>query len=1184
MSYIRHLLLLMAILAGSAAYSQKLTYQGTATLKQLFTIIRQQTGYNIIASGTQLDLNKTVTVNAKNKDLQEVLEEAFKNQGLTFKMAGKEITVLPEKKSKEKKSTLTQQDHLHIAGTVISSQGAPLAGVSVKVKGKKTGTSTNEQGLFELVVESGDVLSFSSVGYLSLDIKAHDKNRAEIVSTQTQYKNNVLQQGSIISPTNNIFIITLIPTLKELDEVNVVNTGYQRISLDRSAGAFAKPDMKVLSDRTNSGNILNRLEGFIPGLTYNRETGAPLIRGLSTLRGNQNPLVVIDGIPSDHISSINPDDVADITVLKDAVAASVWGARASNGVIVVTTKKGGRQEKIKINYDGYINLQGKPYLDWIRMMNSQQYIQYSKEAFNPEDYPYDLVSIYNPTSNRQGLSPDRQILYDMDRGVLSSDRGNAMLDSLSRIDNTRSIKDMYENAYQQNHTLSLSGGGNRYSFYGSMAFNETKSATPGTRSQSYKVNLKQEYQFNKAIRAFLITDLSHTNPRSDRSYTPTRLNLPYQLFRDANGRPLDVNYLGYLSERSRAEVEQATGIDLRYNPIENAKTGFTKGNGLSARITAGLNIDLYKGLRYEGSFGYMRSTLRTEDYNDARTNYEQRFRVATFYDTEAKAYRLPNQGGRFNQSNNNVTDWTVRNQLVYDRGWLDNRHQVTLLFGHELQANKSLRNSSTVYGYDTRLQSYNLLDWAQLASVGAQNTVIDFNASGSKLGDSPFFQAENETRFRSFYATAGYTFMQRYTLNGSWRNDQSNLFGNSSRAKHKPTWSVGGKWTISAEEFMKPITLIDHLALRATYGITGNSPTPGSTASVDLLASYTDPYAPGGKLFNIATPGNPTLSWEETRNLNIGTDISLFNSRISLSIDYYQRNTKGLLGNVRVNPVTGRQFIFGNAGDMRNRGIEFNLQTRNVVLTDFEWSSRIVLAYNRNKIGNIYSSEPIITAASLISEQYVVGMPAYGIYAYRYAGLDNEGRPTAYKSNGEQNFDQTQFMKNDIYYAGVTQQPWSGGFGNSFRYKNFALDAQLILNLGHIMRGPNSTLSEEDLSNGVFHKRTNTMAILADRWKQPGDENRTDIPKHVSVANDENRYYLNLYTSSDRTLIRASYIKFRDINLSYTIPQNLLGKYKIERLQLRASLNNLMLWKANKIGVDPEQLRKNYSIGLRATF
>ncbi len=1170
----------------AALHSQTISFSGkNVRLSDFFKVIKKQVDYDVISKTVDIQ-HIRLDIDLKAEKLEQALDKTLGRYNLHYTIQHKAIIIrkatAPTLGPASRDSGSSQQEQLHVKGAVVSSSGTPLAGVSVKVKGKKITTVTNDQGMFILTVTPGDVLSFSSLGFLSVEIKAYDKNRAEIVSTQTQYKNNIVQQGALISYAENAFLVTLVPSVKELDEVNVVNTGYQRISLDRSAGAFAKPDMKIIADRTNSGNILNRLEGLVPGLSYNNDTKAPLIRGLSTIEGNQNPLVVVDGIPTEHIASINPDDVADITVLKDAVAASVWGARASNGVIVVTTKKGSRQEKIKINYSGYINLQGKPYLDWVPMMNSQQYIQYSRETFNPIDWPYEEISTYG--SYRQGISPDRQILYDMHRGTLSQERGNAMLDSLSRIDNTQSIKDMYDNAYQQNHTLSLSGGGNRHTFYGSMAFSESKSATPGTRAQTYKVNLSQDFQFNKAIKVNLITDLSYSNPRSDRSYTPTRKNLPYQLFRDADGQPLDINYLGYLSERSRMEAERATGVDLRYNPIENAKTGFTKGKGLSARIIGRLQVDLYKGLRYEGSFGYMHSNNRTEIYDDAQTNYEQRFKVAAFYDTQAKVYRLPKEGGRFELDYNNVTDWTVRNQLAYDKSWQTDKHQLTLLFGHELQANTSINDGTLLYGYDTHLQTHTRLDWAKLNTEGAKNSFIPHDGFTSKLTELPFEQRERETRFRSFYATAGYTFKQRYTLNGSWRNDQSNLFGTSSRAKRKPTWSVGGKWLISAEEFMQPVTIVDRLALRATYGITGNSPLPGSAASVDILRGGASPYLPGsGRYLNIATPGNPELTWEATRTLNIGTEISLYNSYITLSIDYYRRNTKGLLGNVVVNPATGHRTLFGNVGDMRNRGIEFNLQTRNISTADFEWQSTLNLAYNSNRIGQINPYYPTVTARDQLGQLFYAGMPAYSDFGYRYAGLDNQGRPTAYMANGDKNWDYEAFMKDDVYYMGVLQQPWAGGLMNSLRYKNFNLDAQLILNLGHVIHGPNSELYRSEMDNSPSQYRRNTLALLADRWKQPGDENRTDIPRYL--GKDIADYYdVGLYSSSDRVHIKASYMKFRDINLSYTVPQQFLSRYGIERLQLRASIANLMLWKANKIGVDPERLRKTYSIGLRLNF
>ena len=1152
---------------SASTYGQRVTLsEKNASLENVFQKIRTQTGYDFFFDAEVLKSAKKVNVNLLNSSLDDALKKLFDGQNLDYTIDNKSVIV-----SRKTPSFLDRVASsfaaVDIRGIVLDEKGQPLLGATVKVKNTQKVVSTNANGEFQLNnISENSVLQVSFLGYKNQEI--------------------------VVGQSRNITVKMEIDT-EDLDEVTIVNTGYQTLSRERSAGSFAKPDMTIIENRSGSMNILQRLDGLVAGLTVNNAPNASqnpfIVRGLSTIGvrdasgmvsgTSRNPLFVVDGIPIDDVSTINPRDVADITVLKDASAASIWGARASNGVVVISTKKGGNG-KLRVSYDAFINFQGKPDQDYFKTLNSRQFIQAATEVFDPIIYPWADASTYTNLGST-GVAPHEVIQYNLFRGLSTAAQAKASLDSLAGMDNRPQIQDLwYRNASIMNHTVSMSGGSDKYSFYGSGAYTNTNSNRPGEKNNAYKINLRQDFSIGKFIQLNLITDLNNSTTASKRNIQIDNNFYPYQMFRDGAGNNISMPYMGYLSEDMRMDFQSRSRINLDYNPLDEFNYGHTKGNDLLSRNVLGFNVKLLDGLKFEGSYGFIKGNGKRASYDDTNS-YGVRAELVQFTvapDINATPiYYLPEEGGRYSEMNLNQQHWTIRNQLSYNKSWNADVHQLSVLLGQE--ANEKLESSSlnTLRGYNELLQTFGAVDYATLGVNGVSSPVMPNSYGSSLLSNDLFSQSERRTRFSSYFSNLAYTFDRKYAINASFRIDKSNLFGLDKSAQNRPVWSIGGKWIASSEGFMGSVSWLNNLALRATYGLTGNSPDPGTAASYDILEAQRSFFLPGGKGVQISTPSNKKLTWESTKNINLGIDFGLLNNRISGSIDVYQKKTSDLLASVPTNTFTGYSSIVGNLGDLENKGIELNLNTINIHKGGFKWNTLFNIAYNKNTITRLNLDEPATTGKERINQQYVEGFPAFALFAYKFAGLDPLGDPQIQLADGSVTKAPNVAKVEDAHFMGTYQPVWSGGIANVFNYRSFTLSANAIFNLGHVMRKDvnqvfTNRITHSNIDYGGF-TTGNLHADFANRWKLPGDELRTNIPSYVSNSSlSYTRREVNYYIFSDINVLSASYVKLRDITLGYSLPKLLVKKLQAEQVTFRVQLSNLMLWKANKDNIDPEYM------------
>jgi len=1131
------ILLTVAMLHVSAkGISQTVSFSGSdVPLEKVFDAVKTQTGFVFFYDVDILKKSAPVTLNVKNVPLEDFLRLAFAKTPLKYSIQNHAIIV-----TLRDIDTEIPPDNITISGRIVDVDGNPLAGATLAVKTESGMTSvmSDADGKFSMTTKPGTVIIVSYVGYKTYTFKA------------TQQTRNIS--------------ISLSHSTDNMNEVSVT-TGFQTIAKERSTGAFSRVEGEEIQQKSVSINVIDRLEGLVPGLAVNNGQGADkfLIRGVNSVNANRAPLYVLDGVPiayGDVSTLVNPNDVESIQVLRDAMATSIWGSQAANGVIVITTKKGKAQGHIKVQYNGFISFKGLPDYSYQKMMSPKQFITAAQEVFDPSTFPYSYVTTISPNYELPVVFPHEQVLYDLSNGIISQGVANARLDSLASLNNRSQIEhNLMQPAMLSNHSVSFSGGSPFYSFYGSLNYTNTKNIDRSDIN-NYMVDFKQIFSFTPGIKLDITTNLSQQSTTLFIVPDLPTLNtyLPYAMFSDAKGNPLSQSYLQLYSGYQQT-AEQQSGINLDYVPLKESAFAPNSNSTLSARLNAGLTIKLWRSLTFEGRYQYQSAANDGYTYYD-QNSYLTRREVVNFTEP-GPVYNLPNQGGDYLTSGGTNTAWYVRNQLNYNEAWKDN--ELTMLLGTDVRDNTIKSNSKTIRGYDDQTLTY--LPYNELAmQQGIYDPIIPNYFSSSVLSSPTFSASQIETRFFSLYGNFAYAFKKKYNLNGSIRMDQSNLFGANISQQYKPIWSVGSSWLISNEPFFEK-KLVNALKLRLTYGIAGNSPNPGSGGPYDIIQPQQSPFYQGLALgYSILLPSNKQLTWESTATLNAGVDVGLLENRVTFSVDVYSKKTDNLLGYAPFDPTNGWSNGYVNLGNIENKGVELAVVSQNIVGKNFSWMTRLNFAYNHNEIVKLGQTVPLTAEGKLSSNGFVEGYSAYSLFDLKWAGLDNQGNPQVYTQKGQKIGMASDLSLDDVHYAGTTQPQYYGGMTNTFRYRAFELSCLIIYNLGYQMRSYTNTYFSGRLT-------TNISTYFEDRWKNPGDENKTNVPKYISDPNvDAATRSIEFYGDADINVESASYIKMRDITLTYTLPVSWISRMSMDNVQVYTQMNNLMLWTANHQGIDPE--------------
>ena len=1008
-------------------------------------------------------------------------------------------------------------------GVVSDESGSPMVGVNVRVvRGSKTvgGVATDMSGKYSIKVSEGDTVIFSFIG--------------------------MQEQKVTVKSGMDTLNITLKDSATHLDDVVV--TGYQTISKERATGAYA-----IISEKSTRGkletDILSRIEGTVAGISKPTANGV-VIRGVTTYMGNSTPLIVVDGMPYEgSLSSINPGEVSNITVLKDAAASSIYGARAANGVIVVTTKRG-KDGKTSVSYNGSIRFDPIPDIDYLDLMDTRELIGLQREGFA---FFHPKLANVNP---RYYMDPVIGLLYKHEEGELSDSQLQSELDRYGALDNRQQILEEFARVgMEHQHNVALSGGNAKNRYRASLDYTQMMQNQKFNSQDRIGFSIKDDMNLFPWMTANVGISGNYTQRKSDdgaEAYNDMVVSMPsYQMIKDNDGNPIPVP-----TNKSQMELDRLRGLGLKdetYIPILNRPLESTHNTSAYYRIQAGVNFKLWEGLHLDLKYQTESSYTKNRSYKDGDSYYVRNMiNDAAQYDEKRKELTLNvPEGGQLGENRSDSYSYTLRGQLNFNRTM--GNHYVTALAGAERRLVRSTGTRSYYMGYDDsslNITPVNPFPLTDLRNTESLRGFFSWSWSGNNR------LTHNEDRYVSFYANSSYTYDEKYSLTGSIRIDQSNLFGTDPRYQYRPLWSLGGSWHLGKEDFMREASWLDQLTLRLTYGIGGNI--PKAAGPYMTVENYGWNSWVGDFSSMIVNPPNDQLRWEKTSTTNIGVDFSIFSSKLSGSIDVYNKDTKDLLGERNADPTLGWSKLLVNYGSMYNRGVELSLRSQNVRQGDFAWDSSLTFSCNKNELTNLEGTQESVyyfTASSVNT----VGYPMNSLFSYRYAGLDpKNGNVRVYDKEGKMKSNVDSI--DDLVWSGTRTPVYNASLKNLLSYKGLELSFMFVYYGGHVMRDVVAVYLSQAPGNNLNRKQLNY-------WKKPGDENIPDIAPSFKRSISEERAMA--WYSADAHIRPADYIKLRDVSLSYNIPAGWLKKLSLSSALLTCQLSNVWWWAANG-DIDPE--------------
>lgn len=1042
-----------------------------------------------------------------------------------------------------------------IRGTVFSAdEQIPLVGASIKLKRHGNSTNTNSAGIFAIPgFISPDTLWITYTGYLPYQIALN--NQSLIADMKIQLRKD----------------------LNQLQEV-VVSTGYQQTPQERSTGSFTQISKSRLNEQVST-NLLERLESISNGLTVDRstnESGRITIRGLSTIRGPKDPLIVVDNFPYEgDINNINPNDVESVTLLKDAAAASIWGTRAGNGVIVITTKKGSYQQQVQVDLNVNTTLTGEPNLNLFPQTNSADYIGVERLLFQNGFYDNTINSLSRPV-----VSPVVELLLQNRNGQLSHENLNEQLLNLGKLDVRNDLlRYNYQQGVNQQYALSLKGGQAKSSWFLSGGLDQNKSTTAAD-FERYNLRFRQNIKPITNLEVDLGFNYTQTHATHGKLDYNSLTNdgaviYPYTQLADENGNALPIvkNF-----RQSFLNTLNNPGLySWDYVPLEDQSLNQDQNNLQDVTANIGLRYTLWKGISTEVKYQYQRQNthglnILPEESYGARSIINQFTQLSN---TGQATYIIP-RGGIRDEQQANVASNQFRGQLNFQQNW--GKHELVALAGTEWRSVNNTSSANRLYGFNNNILTFGQVDYTRTYPrlIGGGQSFIEGNVG---LND-------RENRFVSLFTNASYTYDQRYTFSISGRRDASNLFGVNTNDKWNPLGSIGLGWNISNEAFYL-WKAVPYLKLRSTYGLSGNVDLGQAAVTTISYASNSAFTGSPRAIFNQFA--NPELRWETAKIWNTGLDFSTKGNKLSGSVEYYRKVGDNLFGLSPIDYTTGIGFsVIKNVASMKGSGMDLTLNAK-IIDRKFKWENQVNLNTYKDEVTDYYletiNGASFTSSLALISG--LVGKPVYSVFSFKSAGLDPQtGDPRGFL-NGEVSKDYNALYQNskieDLVFHGSALPTIFGSMGNTFSYQNISLTLRLTYKFGCYFK--RESISYTNLFNrGLGHPD------FSSRWQQPGDEVTTNIP---SLTYPSVNLRDNFYSGIEDLTERGDHIRLQYMTASYNIPKSLLNKWKLSSLQVYANANQLgILWRANKVGIDPDFEFNRFTIppartiafGLRASF
>lgn len=1163
-------LLMVAIVQVSAAgFAQRVTFkQKNAAITSIFKAIKQQTGYGIIWPGDVQEKMPVQDVNFINTPLKDVLDKCLENQPFSYTIEDKVIIIKDKPKANEMNlSGAVKADIIDVIGRITDESGKPLSRATVKVKGTLRAAFTNTNGDFILnKIDEKSILQISFLGYETKEIPA----------------------------TRDLGTIPLKVSTGALEEISIVSTGYQQVDKKLMTGATAKikgEDLVI----NGTVSIEQMLQGKLAGLEVVNNSGqvgkrqTVRVRGTSTLLGNQEPVWVVDGIIQEDplpfkaaelnafnsdasnaeslknfigsaISWLNPYDIEDITILKDAASTAIYGVKAANGVIVINTKRGKAGRAPSFSYNTSFSTQQALNYDKMNLMNSKERVDVSREIWQKG-----LVSSFG--LDDVGYSG---LLNNYLFNKISFDDFNTGVKKLET-NNTDWFDVLFRTPLSQNHSFSVSGGGTGSTYYGSFGYNNQKGEAKGNGMDSYMGSLN--------FTSYLTSKLS-ISARLSGNYSNTTASFgvdPYQYARTTSRVISAFEPDGSLSYYTNTNKFQYNVLNEMANSgNENVKTTLNTAISVKYELPVGFRLESSLGIGYSNTHAESYASELTNRITATRRGYEYGQYGPTA--VEYKASYLP-VGGELATADDRNTNFTWRNALNYGRVF-NEKHTVSAMLGLELRSNVYKGSTATQFGYMPDMGKVIITPPVTVIRSGVTQENLIYTAGNSRA------LTDRTANYASYFFTGAYSYDNRYVFSASIRGDASNRFGQDTRSRFNPIWAIGGKWNVAREHFFdKSSSWLNDLSVRASYGYQGNV---AESYGPDLVAKI-----PGGNLaisgltneriLNISSLPYTDLRWEKTQTFNLGLDFAFLKNRLSASLDYYNKNSKDLIILKDVPYENGVSQMPMNGGTLSNYGFEGTITFLALRTKDLTWSVSMNSAKNYNRLTNKLLPNPTWEAARSGS-YYVDGFPVSSFWVFDYkgpnplTGVPTYNIPTA-ADDPNAKFDAVSYLK----YAGKLNSDFTGGFNTSVRYKQLTFSTNLYLSLGgHKLLAPVFT---PDMVNNTPSEYNNLSAELVNRWRKPGDELLTNVPGLPyngvpfvvipsgtigSIQTNVVSPYA-IYNYSTARLVNASYLRISNISVSYSVPEKYAKRIFSKNLNIGYTLSNLYTFVSKDFkGVDPE--------------
>jgi len=1069
-------------------------------------------------------------------------------------------------------SATTALAQSNVTGTVVDETGEPVIGASVMVKGTKTGTVTDVDGKFSLVNVQGKTLVVSYIGYDNKEVRA--------------------QNGMKVQLTSNS---------QALDEVVV--TGMQKVDKRLFTGSSTKINASE-AKIDGMADISRSLEGRAAGVSVQNVSGtfgtAPKIRvrGATSIYGSSKPLWVVDGVimedvtdvSADELSSgdantlissaiagLNSDDIESFDILKDGSATSIYGARAMAGVIVITTKKG-KAGQAHINYTGEYTMRLKPSYSTFNIMNSQDqmaiyqemqqkgYLNYA-ETTNAQSSGvygkmYQLISEYDPTTGQYGLP----------------NTAAARADYLRQAEyrNTDWFKLLFNNSIQHNHSVSISTGTEKAQTYASVSVMFDPGWTKQSKVERYTANLNNTFKISDKLSFQMISNASYR-----KQLAPGTLSAETDAVTGEVHRSFDINPYSYALNTSRA-LDENTFYTRNYAPfniLHELENNFIDLSVFQFRVNGELRYKPIKGLEavLMGAVKYSHSSQAhsiLDDSNQAEAYRSMptstiRDRNPFLYTDPDNIYALPisvlENGGIMNKTTNSMFGWDMRASLEYNTN-INETHLIRLFGGTEI--NKIDRNRDWFRG------------WGMQYGIGEiANYTYQVFKQGAEENSQYYTLTNTHERRVAFFGNATYSYLGRYTLNGTLRYEGSNRLGHSNSARWLPTWNISGAWNAHEEPWFKDTfkNSLTTATLRASYSLTAESG-PSWVTNSQVVIRPGNPWRPftgvRESYLYIENLANVDLTFEKKHEFNVGVDLGFLNNRINFAFDWYTRRNYDLIGTINTMGIGGEVRKYGNVASMKSNGVEISLTTKNIQTADFSWTTNFIYSHTHNEVTKLENNQRIIDLVSGTGFA-LEGYPVRSLFSIPFRGLNNEGLPMFLDQDGNVTTTGIYFQTQDkdklgfLEYSGSVDPTDVGSLGNMFKYKGFSLNVFITYSFGNVVR-----------LDPVFKKEYNDLVSMPkefkNRWVVPGDEKVTTIPVIASMRQNQNdsdlSYAYNAYNYSTERIAKGDFIRMKEISLGYDFPKTWIAPLKLNNLSLKLQATNLFLIYADKKlnGQDPE--------------